>query len=163
MVVAIWGSMVENRPATRLKRVNVPEMQLVGWRVEFRIHRKRVCRFFSDKTLGGSTKAKSSAAAFVAKNARYIGEILQLMRRLYPRANTKFSIPGVTRVARSDRSPYWVAYWDDKNGRKIQKKFLVTVYGEAKARKLAESARLLAVNPYMVRLNKLKAKLKIRD
>ncbi|MGY2048501.1 AP2/ERF family transcription factor [Methylobacterium sp. JK268] len=79
-------------------------------------------------------------------------ESLALMRRLRPRRNCRSGLPGVSRfIRKASGTAFWVAYWDDAQGRKIQRKFSVSIHGEEEARRLAIDARLAAVREHIDR------------
>lgn len=149
-----------SHPKTRITRIQLESGRLKGWRVKFSLHRNKVVRVFSDPVYGTTQKARDAAEAFANQEAIYCQEVLSLMRRLYVRNNSRSGVPGVTRVERNDRGPNWVAYWDE-NGRKVQKKFAVSVYGEERAKEMAVKARRTGTKPYVRRLKELKSILKL--
>lgn len=141
---------------TRLVRVNWPERQLVGWRVQFSSNRKRVIRFFSDRKFKGNRKALAAAQEFATAATRHLQELLHLQRRLNPRSNTRFSIPRITRIeAKNNRSAFWVAYWSNVKGVNTQRKFSVKKFGEREAKSMAIRARLNAIRKHQARFEKL--------
>ena len=147
-------------PKTRITRLQIGSRQLVGWRVQFSLHRNKVVRVFSDNIYGSDVAARQAAETFANEESVYCQEVLSLMRRLSVRTNSRSGIPGVTRIEPPAGNPYWVAYWDE-NGRKRQKKFLINRYGEDDAKALAINARRQGVRPYSRRLNELKSALKL--
>lgn len=148
------------KPKPYIRRVNAPEHDLVGWRIVFSRYRERNCRLFSDKKFGGNKAARQAALAFLGNNTEHIEELTSLMRRLEPRSNTRFDIPGITRVKIADGRYFWLAYWDE-NGRKVQKKFSIQLYGEDAAKELAIKARKKGVARYVKRFNQLKRQLNL--
>jgi hypothetical protein len=150
----------QSLPKTRITRMHFASGEEVGWRVRFSLHCEKIVRVFTDATYGCSVAARQAAERFASEEAEHCQEILALMRRLYVRTNSRTGIPGVARVERKSGGPYWVAYWDE-DGRKIQRKFSESLYGEEEAKEMAICARRLAVKPYVRRLTELKASLKI--
>jgi hypothetical protein len=141
-------------PAT-IRRVDFPDKQLVGFLVQAWHDGHRIRRFFSDRRYGGKQRALQVARGFAAQLGRG-DEFAALLRRLKPRKNSRFGEPGVARYEReTSQSPFWVAYWDE-DGRKLQKKFAVSLYGEARARELAHKVRQKAVKAYVKRLTELR-------
>jgi hypothetical protein len=138
-------------------RVDLPGKQLVGWGVRYQRGRKYVARFFTDRAYGGRDEAHAAALRFVSGRRQDGDELLALLRRLSPRKTSRFGLPGVTRLARSppDRGAFWVAYWNDVHGRKVQRKFSVSVHGEYLARELAIETRRNATKAHRKRLAEL--------
>ena len=145
------------RKPRHVYRIDEPKKHLVGWRVMYQRVRLRVARHFGDRTHGGRDDAYAAAVRFASERDQDGGELLALLRRLSPRKNSRSGIPGVTRIARSqpDRGAYWLAYWNDGDGRKVQKKFSVSIYGEDAARQLAINAREHATETHRERLAEL--------
>lgn len=140
-----------------VRRVDRPDRQLVGWHVHYQRGREQVSRFFADRAHGGPDEAHAEALRFAAEREQDGGELVLLLRRLSPRSDTRSGIPGVTRLVRRppDRGAYWVAYWNDDLGRKVQKKFSVGLHGEDAARELAIEARRQATERHRARLVEL--------
>ena len=141
----------------RVRRVDLPDKQLVGWNVRYQHGREVVSRYFADATHGGRAKARAAALRFASEREQDGGELLALLRRLSPRKNTRSGMPGVARLVRHppDRGACWLAYWDDARGHKVQKKFSVAVHGEDMARELAIEARRNATEAHRKRLAEL--------
>ena len=136
-------------------RVDQPEKRMVGWRVDVFYEGKRFLRFFSDKQFHGRRGAYAAARQFALELGDR-SEFLALQRRLRPRQNSRSGTPGVGRYEGGERQgPFWVAYWDE-DGRKVQKKFSVSVHGEERARKLATKTRREAVKEHVRRLAQLR-------
>jgi hypothetical protein len=140
-----------------VRRVDLPDRQLVGWHVHYQRGREQVSRFFADQAHGGPNGAHAEALRFAAEREQDGGELALLLRRLSPRSDTRSGIPGVTRLVRRppDHGAYWVAYWNDDLGRKVQKKFSVALHGEDVARELAIEARRQATERHRTRLAEL--------
>ena len=138
----------------RVTRVDRPNTRLAGWLVEVCQEGRRIRRYFSDQRLGGRRRAHAAARQF-ALGVGDRSEFLPLLRRLQPRKNSRSGIPGVSRYEGQGRGPFWLAYWDE-NGRKIQRKFSVSVHGEERARALAIKARGSAVKEHVKRLSQLR-------
>ena len=126
-----------------VRRVDLPDKQLVGWNVHYQRGRKVVSRYFADTAHGGRNAAHAAALRFASEREQDGGELVLLLRRLSPRKDCRSGIPGVARYVRHppDRGVYWVAYWNDAPGHKVQKKFSVSIHGEEIARELAIEAR----------------------
>jgi hypothetical protein len=89
-------------------------------------------------------------------STRENGERLALLRRFLPRKNSRSGIPGITRIEGGPgRGACWLAYWNDRTGRKVQKRFSVRLHGEDGARKLAAKARFKATERQSKRLMRL--------
>ena len=148
--------MSEARPVKPLyvRRVDLPGKQLVGWNVHHQRGRKIVSRYFADRAYGGREEAYAAALRFASEREQDGGELVQLLRRLSPRKDTRSGMPGVARYVRfpPDRGAFWLARWTDASGRKVQKKFSVSVHGEGMARELAIEARLAATEGHRKRL-----------
>jgi hypothetical protein len=140
-----------------VRRVDLPDRQLVGWHVHYQRGREQVSRFFADQAHGGRDGAHVEALRIAAEREQDGGELVLLLRRLSPRSDTRSGIPGVTRLVRRppDRGAYWVAYWNDAPGHKVQKKFSVALHGEDAARELAIEARRQATERHRLRLAEL--------
>jgi hypothetical protein len=138
----------------RVTRVDRPNTRLEGWLVEVWQEGRRIRRYFSDLRLGGRRRAHAAARQF-ALGVGDRSEFLPLLRRLKPRKNSRSGIPGVSRYEGQGRGPFWLAYWDE-NGRKIQRKFSVSIHGEERARALAIKARRNAVKEHVKRLAQLR-------
>ena len=151
--------MDETRPgkSRHVHRVDLPGKQLVGWGVRYQRGRKIVARYFPDSAHGGRDEAHAAALRFASERDQDGGELLALLRRLSPRKTSRFGMPGVARVVRHppDRGTYWVAYWNDETGHKVQKKFSVSIHGEDMARELAIEARRNATKAHRKRLAEL--------
>ena len=138
----------------RVTRVDRPNTRLAGWLVEVWQEGRRIRRYFSDLRHGGRRRAHAAARQF-ALGVGDRSEFLPLLRRLKPRKNSRSGIPGVSRYEGQGRGPFWLAYWDE-NGRKIQRKFSVSVHGEERARALAIKTRSNAVKEHVKRLSHLR-------
>lgn len=138
-----------------MRRVDRPGKQLIGWSVRYQRGRALVSRYFADAAHGGRDEAHAAALRFASEREQNGGELLALLRRLSPRKTSRSGIPGVTKLHPPDRGAYWVAYWDDATGRKVQKKFSVAVHGEDVARELAIEARRDATEVHRKRLAEL--------
>jgi hypothetical protein len=125
--------------------------------VRYQRGRKIVSRYFPDSAHGGRDEAHAAALRFASEREQDGGELLALLRRLSPRKTSRFGFPGVARLVRHppDRGTYWVAYWNDATGHKVQKKFSVSIYGEDMARELAIEARQNATKAHRKRLAEL--------
>jgi hypothetical protein len=144
----------ESAPAT-IRRVDLREKQLTGFHVRAWHEGQRIQRFFSDRKFGGKSQALQIAQAFAAQLGEG-SEFRNLLRRLMPRKNSRSGTPGVARYERAEgKRAYWLAYWDE-SGRKVNKKFSVSVYGEERARELAHKARQKATKEYRKRLAELR-------
>ncbi|ACA19247.1 Pathogenesis-related transcriptional factor and ERF protein [Methylobacterium sp. 4-46] len=138
-------------PAARISR-GTDAAGRIGWLATSDRAGRAVTRHFADETFGGEAAARAEAERFVAAPAATDREGLALMRRLRPRRNCRSGLPGVSRfVRKASGTAFWVAYWDDAQGRKIQRKFSVSVHGEEEARRLAIDARLAAVRDHIDR------------
>ncbi len=136
-------------------RVDRPAKRLVGWDVYVFHEGRRFTRFFSDERFHGREGAYAAARQF-ALTLGDRSEFLALLRRLKPRQNSRSGTPGVARYdGGPDRGPFWLAYWDE-DGRKVQKKFSVSVHGEERARELAFKTRRKAVKEHVRRLAQLR-------
>jgi hypothetical protein len=137
------------------ERVEMASKQLMGWWVRTTHDGKPLRRFFSDREFGGPDQAHQ-AALQVTSQLGDRTEIGSLLLRLRPRKNNRSGIPGVARYqGGSARGPFWLAYWEE-NGRRVQKKFSVAVYGEQRAEELATAAREEAVQAHVQRLETLR-------
>jgi hypothetical protein len=136
-------------------RVDRPDKRIAGWVVEVCHEGRRFTRYFSDKQFHGRRRAYTAARQLaLALGDR--SEFLALVRRLKPRQNSRSGIPGVGYYEGGPgRGPFWLAHWEE-DGRKIQKKFSVSVYGEERARELAFKTRQRAVREYVKRLAQLR-------
>jgi hypothetical protein len=138
-----------------IKRVDFWEKQLLGFHVQAQHEGHRIQRFFSDAQYGGKRPALRAARAFAAQLGKG-SEFQALLRRLKPRRNSRSGTPGVARYQPAkDRGAYWFAYWDE-NGRKVCRRFAVSLYGEERASELAHRARQRAVKMYVKRLAELR-------
>lgn len=123
-----------------------------GWTATVLRDGRSVARHFPDERYGGMAASRAEAERFAAGLPTTDREELALMRRLRPRRNCRSGLPGVSRFIRKPSgTAFWVAYWDDAQGRKIQRKFSVSVHGEEEARRLAIDARLTAVRDHIDR------------
>jgi hypothetical protein len=149
--------MAHSDPFRYVRRVDLPDKHLMGWSVHYQRARKRVTRYFADRANGGRDEAYAAALHFASALPADNGEIRVLLRRLLPRKTCRSGMPGVAKLMRHppDRGAFWVAYWDDASGHKVQKKFSVARYGEEIARELAIEARRQATERYRVRLAEL--------
>ncbi|MFE1598677.1 AP2/ERF family transcription factor [Methylobacterium sp. ID0610] len=139
-------------PASILRIEDPSHGQGAGWMVTALRDGGVVTRHFADEHHGGSAGSRSEAERFAAGSAVCGREGLALMRRLRPRRNCRSGLPGVSRFVRKPSgTAFWVAYWDDAEGRKIQRKFSVSIHGEEEARRLAIEARLTAVREHIDR------------
>lgn len=148
--------MGEMRPkkSRYVRRVDLPDKQLVGWHVHYQRGREAVSRYFADTAHGGREEAHAAALRCASEREQDGGELVLLLRRLSPRKDSRSGIPGVARFVRHppDRGAYWEAYWSDAPGHKASKKFSVSVHGEDQARELAIKARRNATKVYRKRL-----------
>ena len=87
---------VRPEKSRHVHRVDRPGKQLVGWSVRYQRGRERVSRFFADRAHGGPDGAHAAAMGFVSEREQDGDEVLALLRRLSPRKNSRFGIPGVT-------------------------------------------------------------------
>jgi hypothetical protein len=81
---------------------------------------------------------------------------LALVRRLKPRRNSRSGTPGVARYEGGPGRGPVLAGLLDEDGRKLQKKFSVSVHGEERARELAFKIRRKAVKEHVRRLSQLR-------
>jgi hypothetical protein len=116
-----------------------------GWVAQYVVDGQVTRRFFSEAAHGGAEGARQAASAFAWRDIEAHMERLATHRRLAPRRNTRFAMPGIGRYERPDGSDFWMAYWDDETGRKRHRKFSVARFGEEGARALAVEARLEAI------------------
>ena len=146
---------VRDKGHIAITRVNLSDGRLVGWLVRTSLEGKPLRRFFADQKYGGRKAAYQAAKRFVTQWGSR-SEFHALLSRLKPRVNSRSAIPGVARYqGEPGRGPYWLAYWDE-NGRKVQKRFPVSVHGEDKARELALAMREKGVRTYAERLEEIR-------
>lgn len=125
-----------------IKRLDYPQKRTYGWYVQ--VIRKGVWykKFFSDSVYGHKKQALKAAIQYRDQVKSNFAKKYKLWRRAVIRRNNTSGIVGVGRYIRSDNksgieSPFWVAFWHDKFGKKRSRKFSVGLYGEDQARTLA--------------------------
>lgn len=123
-----------------------------GWRAGFSLGGTRYFRYFSDAAYGSPEAARVAAEQFASQNKELHGELLALRRRFEVRRNSRSGIPGVSRYeGDGTHGPYWLAYWNDQEGRRASRRFSIRHFGEAKAFRLAVKAREKGVRPFRMR------------
>ena len=153
-------STAQDLPKSRILRVDITQKGLTGWTVRFGLNTFTITRFFSDTVYGGSNFSREAAEQYAVSKTEHISEFLALKRRLWRRQSWSDSCPGVTRLDESPRrGACWLAYWNDDNGRTVQRKFSVGVHGETGAMQMAFETRRKAVAGHVYRFQVLSRKL----
>lgn len=131
-----------------------------GWQAAFSLGGTKYARYFSDAAYGSPEAARQVAERFASENRDLHEELLPLRRRFEVRKTSRSGIPGVSRYE-GDRKhgPYWLAYWDDQEGRRVSRRFSIHRHGEAEALKLAMEARQKGVRPFQERYEEVLAAL----
>lgn len=120
-----------------------------GWRAEFTIKRVKYSRYFADAAYGSADAAREAAEQFASRNSELHRELLALRRRFEPRRSSRSRLPGVSRYeGYSGHGPFWLAYWDDSNGRRVSRRFSIERLGEERAFDLAVEARNKGVRSF---------------
>ncbi len=119
-----------------------------AWLVQVQRNYFNTIKMFSDGVYGGKRKALAAAKEFHAQvlaavpGYDYLHHIRSVVRR-----NTTSGIPGVGRYDpivnpnTGHRVVFWLAFWTDENGVPHKRKFVVSKYGERKAKQLAVAER----------------------
>lgn len=115
-----------------------------AWFVTVQRKGEVIKKMFSDVALGGKKRALNAAIEFRNKVLADISEYeCHIHMRSILRKNNTSGIPGVGRyetiqnVKTGRRVTYWMAFWDDENGKRGGRKFNVARYGEEEAKKMA--------------------------
>lgn len=123
-----------------------------GWQARFSLNGVIYTKYFPDAAYGSSGAAKRAAEKFACENKELHKELLSLRRRFEVRANSRSGIPGVSRYSGEEaRGPFWLAYWDDQQGRRKSRRYSIRRLGERKALELALKARDKGVDPFRQR------------
>ena len=123
-----------------------------GWQAAFAVRRVKYSRYFADAAYGSADAARKAAERFASKNSELHQELLALRRRFEPRRSSRSKMPGVSRYeGYRARGPYWLAYWDDANGRRVSRRFSIERFGEERAFELAVKAREKGVRSFKKR------------
>lgn len=133
------------RQHPNIRRVDYPARRTFGWLVQVKVKGTPHRKFFSDSVHGSRIAALKHAITFrealkQKHDARYT-----LWRRNRLRQNNTSGIPGVGRYENATGDPFWMAFWDDHNGKRRAKKFSVGIHGEIGARQKAIRARQQAL------------------
>ena len=131
-----------------------------GWQARFRLFGTVYSRYFSDAEYGSSAAAREAAEHLASQNQDLHNELRALHRRFVVRANSRSGLPGVARYEGNvAHGPFWLAYWDDQNGRRVNRRFSIGRYGETEACRLAREAREKGVRPFRERYEQILNKL----
>lgn len=123
-----------------------------GWQAGFSLRGVRHFRYFPDAAYGSAEAARRAAEQFASKDSELHRELLALRRRFEVRRNSRSYIPGVQRYSgERKRGPFWLAYWDDSQGRRHSRRFSIGRLGESQAFRLALNARKQGVRPFQER------------
>ena len=138
--------------------------QCSGWQAGFSLRRVRYFRYFPDAEYGSAEEARRAAEQFACQNSELHEELLALRRRFEVRKNSRSKIPGVSRYDGHDtHGPFWLAYWDAPNGRRVSRRFSIGRLGESEAFKAALKAREAGVRPFRKRYRKVLRKLGLAE
>jgi hypothetical protein len=124
----------------RVWRIHLPNHREVGWRVQYSLLGRQKTKLFADKKYGGSDGARRAAEEFAMANFTEHHELMALNRRLRPRKNTQLDVPGVGRYKTKTGRAFWIATWTC-NGKRLMRKFSVSIHGEEVAQQLAFECR----------------------
>jgi hypothetical protein len=135
-----------------------------GWKAIFTVRTIRYSKYFADAAYGSAEAAKAAAEKFASRNCELHEELLALRRRFLVRRTSRSNIPGVSRYDSVDgRGPFWLAYWDDTNGRRVSRRFAVGRWGEDRAFKLAVKARERGVRQFRKRYEQVLKRLGLSE
>lgn len=127
-----------------------------GWRARFCVLGVVHSRYFSDAEYGSTVAARQAAERFASQNQNLHKELAALRSRFDVRANCRSGLPGVARYdGQTGRGPFWLAFWDDHDGRRVTRRFSVKRLGEAKAFKMALQAREEGVRSFRERYDQI--------
>lgn len=148
--------MPRSRPPSlhHIGRIDLPLKRDHAWVVKIQRCGKIVAkRRFSDGPHGGKRRALQAAMrfrdqAFAQTQEREYGR----WRRLRKRSDNTSGTIGVGRYVHNDRrkrqrvkAVFWLAFWNDANGKRRSRRFSVKLYGETRAKALALRARMQAM------------------
>ncbi len=136
------------KPHRNISRYDDARKHTYGWLVTLQRNHKIHKKFFSDSVYGG----KRTAFRVALQYRNTLIEILtpgryHLWRRTIRRRNNSSGIVGVGRYDQvvnrhtDQHRVFWLAYWDDENGKRRQRRFSVLLHGERKAKQLAIAER----------------------
>lgn len=133
-----------------------------GWMAGFSVFGVRYTRYFSDAAYGSPEAARTAAELFASENCELHQELMALRRRFEIRKNSRSRIPGVSRYDGDDkRGPFWLAYWDDQEGRRWTRRFSIQRLGESEALISAIKARETGVRTFRERYQHVLASLEL--
>lgn len=135
----------------RIYRSNI-RGKVDGWRAHIRLLGVSTERYFADDKYGGRDEAFEAARLYADENISLHLELLSIQRRLIRRANCRSGVPGVARYDLPGRGPFWLAFWDDADGRKRSRRFAIGDLGEEGARSAAVETRRKIDRGYEERL-----------
>lgn len=133
-----------------------------GWQAVITVRRQKYTRYFADAAHGSPEAARRAAKRFASRNKDLHRELLALRRRFEVRKNSRSGLPGVSRYeGDGTHGPFWLAYWDDQQGRRVSRRFSIQRLGEAKALASAVKVREGGVRPFRKRYEQVLASLKL--
>ncbi|MEM9184669.1 MAG: AP2/ERF family transcription factor [Pseudomonadota bacterium] len=136
-----------------LSRIDDQKSRCYGWRVSLRRDGTQYVKTFHDKKCGGRDTALELAKEWRDHIAETVAPMSRYKLAQIVRANNQSGITGVCRYTKRHRradgsygeNSYWEANWPTVPGKHGRATFAVKIYGEAKARELAITARSKAL------------------
>ena len=124
-----------------ISRIDQPERHNHGYYVRVTRNKKTESKYFPDKSSGGKRAALKAARQY---EAELLERMPETKMRLKPGPRNTSGVLGVSRGVWEEsgrRVAYWQAAWVSSDGKRMNKKFSVSKYGETKARSLAVKTR----------------------
>jgi len=142
-----------------LRRIDDPNRNTHGWKVQLVRHRKEYAAYFYDGPYGGCEQARQAAIEWRDRLDIEVPRPSRADKADILRSNNTSGVPGVYPWQYKDKKGrihrYWVAVWKPETGQKHKsRKFSVARYGEEDAKARAIQARqeamaIQAQEPYV--------------